>query len=743
MSNGEFRLDPRIVPNERAFAICHSPFAVRRWFANIIYLMPAVAPHSWSDYLTRTLERYADSLVRLVAARLIKPRSQWPADELIGRMVAVMENAAVIDRRVKDLGPTERRLLAFIGHSRQPRWRLGSLLELLAATGRNEGPAPVFALLEAGLLFPDLLAVPALSGKLKNFEQWLGQASGAGFTLFTHPQVMSRALGGDLGLPDCPGAEKASGAVHEADGLEWLVRLTAVWQIVAADPMRETQTGGFFKRDLDRLRTDPLLTAPPADSLTDVPDPGLLTMLLAQAEGFVGETDGEIRAAGLPNSWGDGLPAALQTLWCDLLRLEDWDPQNGWRGRQTTGSPYPSAYLLALLLLARLPEGSWALPAEIGQWILEKHPYWSGDSVRPSQLRDWCRVFLLGVAYQLRLVQALKSEAGEWLVRLTPWGRWALGRAELPGKQPAFPQTLLVQPNLEIVAYRQGLTPGLLGRLARFADWKTLGSACTLQLQSESIYRALEAGESFETILQCLEQHGMRPTPPAVVESLRTWANKRERISVYPAATLMEFSSAEELNEAMGRGLPGIRLSDRLALVNDESAIDFRHFRLLATRDYALPPEPCVAVEEDGVTLRLDVARSDLLLETELPRFAELVNRPSANGERTYCLTPTSLALGRTNGLTLSALETWFQERTGRPLPAAARFLLTAAESPPVQLARHVILHVPTEELADGLYQWPQTRSLLGERLGPTAFTIAEESVEELKKRLEGLGVKM
>jgi hypothetical protein len=721
----------------------HSPFAIRHSSANIIYLMPSLASQSWSEYLTHTLERYTDSLIRLVAARLIKPRSQWPIDELIGRMVAAMENAAVIDRRMKDLGPVERRLLAFVGHSRQPRWRLGSLLELLAATGHNEGPAPVFALLEAGLLFPDVLGVPGLNGKLKNFEQWLGQASGTGFTLFIHPRVMVRALGGDLDLPECPGAQKMSGAVHESDGLEWLLRLTTLWQIVAADPMRETQTGGFFKRDLDRLRTDPLLTAPPADSLSDVPDAGLLTMLLAQAEGIVGETDGELRAAGSPGSWDEGLPTALQALWCDLLRLEDWDPQNGWRGRQTTGSPFPSAYLLALLLLARLPEGSWALPADIGQWILEKHPYWAGDSVRPSQLRDWCRVFLLGVAYQLRLVHALKSEDGEWLVRLTPWGRWSLGFADLPARQPAFPQTLLVQPNLEIVAYRQGLTPGLLGRLARFADWKSLGSACTLQLQSESIYRALEAGESFETILQCLEQHGMRPTPPAVVESLRTWANKRERISVYPSATLMEFSSPEELNEAMSRGLPGIRLSDRLALVNDENAIDFRHFRLLATRDYALPPEPCVAVEADGVTLRLDVTRSDLLLETELPRFAELRDHPSANGERTYCLTPSSLALGRANGVTLSALETWFQERTGRPLPAAARFLLTAAEGPPVELKHQVILHVPTEELADGLYQWPQTRSLLGERLGPTAFSIAEESVEELKKRLEGLGVKV
>ena len=51
-----------------------------------------------------------------------------------------------------------------------------------------------------------------------------------------------------------------------------------------------------------------------------------------------------------------------------------------------------------------------------------------------------------------------------------------------------------MQPNLEIIAYRQGLTPALIARLTRFAAWKSLGAACTLQLEPETVYRALEAG---------------------------------------------------------------------------------------------------------------------------------------------------------------------------------------------------------------------------------------------------------
>src|SRR5262249_11514415 len=156
-----------------------------------------------------------------------------------------------------------------------------------------------------------------------------------------------------------------------------------------------------------------------------------------------------------------------------------------------------------------------------------------------------------------------------------------------------------------VIAYRQGLSPALIAKLGQFATWKTLGSACSLQLEPDSVYRALEAGQTFETIRQTLEQHGMRATPPAVIEGLRTWSNKRERLCVYPAATLLEFGSADDLNDALARGLPGTRLSDTLAVVANESDIDYRHFKLAGARDYGLPPEKCVEVDADGVTLNV------------------------------------------------------------------------------------------------------------------------------------------
>src|SRR5947209_10033458 len=109
-------------------------------------MTPYSATGAWSDRLRHTLERYSDGLLRQVASKLVKPRSQWPVAELIDRAVDALDNAAVIDRRLHELDLPARRLLAFMGHSHQPRWKLGNLLELLGAVGNEQGPQPVFTL---------------------------------------------------------------------------------------------------------------------------------------------------------------------------------------------------------------------------------------------------------------------------------------------------------------------------------------------------------------------------------------------------------------------------------------------------------------------------------------------------------------------------------------------------------------------------------------------------------------------
>jgi hypothetical protein len=698
--------------------------------------MPTQSAEYWSARLRRVLEQYSEALLNRVAGRLLKPRNQWPPSELIERCIAAAENVALIDRRLNELDAGGRRVLAAIGMSRQPRWSLGSLVELAIALGEADGLKPIIELLEAGFLYP------LVDGPIKSIETWMGQGA-SGLWTFAPPLMAARARGENFGIMDLVEPVPATGPPVEADGLEWPLRLAVLWQMAAGSPLRRTQQGDFFKRDVERLEQDALLNTPAAEALASLPQPSRLSVALGEIQGILVEADGELRAGELGAAWEEGLTATLESLWAALPLISSWDPLEGWRTPEAIGNPFPSAYLLVFLLLAQMREDAWARPADVEAWIGTHHPYWKNEDARPSRRESWVPAFLLGLAHQLRLVQAARDARAEWVVRLSPLGRSLVGIAAPPSLEPPFKQTLLVQPNLEIVAYRQGLTPGLITQLTTCAQWKSLGAACILQLEPHSIYRALESGLSFGTVLRALEQHGTRPIPPTVIESLRTWANKRERLTVYPSAALLEFGSADELNEALARGVPAIRLSDRLAVIADESAIDYRHFRLIGTRDYSLPPEKCVEVAADGVTLAVDVARSDLMLETELPRFAEQLARPGPNGRREYRLTPASLLAARATGISLTTLESWFQQRTGQALSPAARLLLIGAELPSPELRRHLVLHVATADLADGLMQWPETRSLIEARMGPTALAVAENNATSMRDRLAILGISL
>jgi hypothetical protein len=710
--------------------------------------MSSPASDSWLESVRHTLHAYDEPLLRTVATRLCKPRNQWPANELIDRCLATFDNPAMLDRRLKDLAPAARQALALIAMSRQPRWPVGNLVEMLVALGASDGLAPVQALLEGGLLYPELSAGGART-KVRHFDAWLAQQSRP---VVYAPAAVTDRSGGEP-LPIDVDSATVAGSPRQADGLEWPLRLAVLWQQAAMLPFRRTQQRGFFKRDLERLRGDTVLNAAPADPLVELPDLGLFVAAWATAAGVLRDDDGELQAGTFSPAWNGPLPQLSAELWSALPKLQGWDAQHGDETSSGPGNPYPSAYLLAVAALTSLPKNAWAKPEAIDRWIAQRHPYW--QSLAPSNGEPRTRgadktpptcgaaAFLLGVAYPLRLVDVAKDKAGVWHVRLSAQGRWVLGLGDKPPSITTFPQTLLVQPNLEILAYRQGLTPDLIVRLTHFARWQTLGAACTLHLEPASVYRALEAGESYASITQLLDRHGMKPTPTPVLDALKTWSNKRDRISVWPEAVLLEFPGPAELNDAIARGLPAVRLTDRLAAVARESMLDYKHFRLIGTRDYCLPPEKCVDVEADGVTLSVDPARSDLMLETEIQRFAEPAAAPGAAGRRVYRMTAASLQAAKKAGLHLDDLALWFGQRTGLPLSPAAKMLLTGAEAPPSELRRQLVLHVLNPELADGLMQWPTTAALIQARLGPTTIAVAERDAEALEQRLAELGIRL
>jgi hypothetical protein len=189
--------------------------------------MPTPDADPWTDLLRRTLARYDEALLREVAARLVRPRNQWPAEELAERCAAALANPAVIDRRLQALSPDGRKLFALVGRSRQPCWALGNLVEMLMALGAADGLRAALEALQSGLLYPLFESAPgdppssAAAGpaRLKTFEQWLAFPADGGLAVFAPPAVAARAVGAgeDLGLPDLSEGVAVSGWREKTD----------------------------------------------------------------------------------------------------------------------------------------------------------------------------------------------------------------------------------------------------------------------------------------------------------------------------------------------------------------------------------------------------------------------------------------------------------------------------------------------------------------------------------------------
>ena len=463
--------------------------------------------------------------------------------------------------------------------------------------------------------------------------------------------------------------------------------------------------------------------------------------------------------------WDDNafhLPQMIATRW---LALREWHEQLGMKqdaGPNDLSIPYLRAP--ALLWLATRAEEEWLALEDLARLWDDLAPGWDRPMLTDSTPLQTPRgaevlaAILLGPAYQLGLVRTGEEAiTGRRVAQLTPLGRYALALGSPPLPRQTFDHFLLAQPNFEMIAYRQGLNPRLIGQFSRFARWSQVGAALELKLTPDSVYRGLEGGLTTDAMLDRLTKHSARPLPAGVAEAIRTWASRRDRVTYFASTTLVEFASGADLEAALklfptptaGRAGP-TRISERLLLVEDEGAIPFNKFRMVGSRDYRRPPETCVDVDGDGVTLALDLGRSDLQVDAELARFADEIAAPARTHQDTttsprrwFEVTPSSLSRAAGNGMTIAAMSRWFEQRTGEPVPAAVRLLLHAADptAPPFTTARPVVMTTPTPELLDGLLQHPATGGYLEDRLGPTTVIIPDDAVDDLRAALANLGL--
>lgn len=717
-------------------------------------------------------ERYRAALRRLPPSSLSAilqglgsfDRAARP-NELAAAVYERLEESRFVEGLIARLGPVARIAVGLFAVTENPVWPFVGLEHTLSALG-SDGNAAIAELISYGML------VPTRDGD-----------AGAEI-LVAHPTVLSVAR---TVLPEGPRPPDTTSVrqIRQSDGLEPILRLAALWQRVEESALRRTQQGTLYKKDRERIEDDPVLAGPIADSLEPLPDPANLWLALARSVGMVVDETGSDRTVAAPAEfWADNavhLPQMLASRW---LGLRTWHEAGGFQsGDSPLTLAIPFLRVAVMLWLATIEPDRWVALDDLATHLDGVYPGWNvrlldkapvAEPVRgrigaearakpgvrgkradePSEEAegiDLLRAIVLGPAYQLGLVLAAEEEpTGRRVVRLTHLGRYALGLGRPPAPRETFEHFVFVQPNFEVIAYRQGLNPSLIGTLSRFMTWVQSGAALEMKLTPESVYRGLESGLTPDAMLDRLGRHSSRPLPAGVAEALRTWSSRRDRVTYYTAATLIEFASAEALEGALGlwadadRPAPR-RVTDRLLLVEDESDIPFAGFRLAGSRDYTRPPETCVEVESDGVSLALDVSRSDLFVDAELAKFADLLPDDGRGGpaRRRYRVSPESLRRAVEDGFTPAGLARWFAQRAGAEVPPALRLLLHAAgpAPEPFGVATRVVLTAPSGDLLDGLLQHPATRGLIGERLGPSTAAVPDANLASLRAALGKFGL--
>lgn len=717
------------------------------------------------------LARYRGS--RLAAIRLAQGGnhevSRLRTGSLADEITEGLDSPSVLSPLIDRLSHHARQSLCFFDLADLASIPLKALVQTLELLGAP--PSALLEPLELGLLAIEAdPSLPAVDDLTLLLERGLDTT----IRVRIHPAV---ALAVKTPLP-AGKAPSLAGAVvqpRESDGLEPLVRMAALWQRAFADPLRQTQYGALYKRDRDRIEGDPVLAGPSSLSIAPIADIAAFSLAMALRVGFIMLDPGGERLTAAPfDDWianAVHLPRMIASGWLGLESWREFDPEPG------GGDPI-ALRLAALLWLAPLSESEWTTLESLADHLLIHRP--EADQTEPADTpspgarrpRSHARsavspavrtlqqleAVLLGSAYFLGLVRVAEERGtGRRAVQLSPLGRYVLSVGPSPTPPALFEQFLFVQPNFEIIAYRQGLSPRLIGRLSRFAWWTKIGSALELAISRESVVQGLELGETAATMIETLAKHSHRPMPASVADAVSSWSARREQVTLHESATLIEFATELERDQAAEQwptqsGQAPVAVADRFLLVEDERTVPFDRLRLTSTRDYRQPPGVCFTVLPDGLTVVLDPSRSDLLALAEIGRFAERVLHEVAASESfrppdppRFLITQASLKSALERGLSPRQIIQWFERRAGTTAPPAVTLLLAAIDgkSPPIRARRLIVIELPTAELLDGLFQHPATAGALGERLGPTTAEVPGNQIDGLTKTLRALGLRI
>jgi len=317
--------------------------------------------------------------------------------------------------------------------------------------------------------------------------------------------------------------------------------------------------------------------------------------------------------------------------------------------------------------------------------------------------------------------------------RLTRLGCAVLGAPELgvAGSAPSEP-FLTLQPNHEILAYLDAADAGRIILLTKVAERTSTVSDRVLkfELTRQSVYNALEAGMTMDSIRAFLVANAKTPMPDNVTRTLDEWSRRRETLVLRRNVTLAAAPDAQSLDTI---GQNATRLGDQFALLPKMTAkkasIQFPHWVLLDHRG-ALPKSG--RVDETG-QMTTETANS-----VWLARCAELADQTPTGWE----ITQKSIKRARTKGIATDQVLSWLQAHLTHEVPPLLEMAVRNWNGRVQSFCGKVsAMQITRPQAQKAILHSPLFEPLLAGYIPPGWFLIRDGKLAEAKRLLKRFGI--
>ncbi|HNT23887.1 MAG TPA: helicase-associated domain-containing protein [Anaerolineales bacterium] len=295
--------------------------------------------------------------------------------------------------------------------------------------------------------------------------------------------------------------------------------------------------------------------------------------------------------------------------------------------------------------------------------------------------------------------------------------------------QPAW----IVQPNFDIIVYLDRVNALQLAFLERHAERAHAHKhTAHYRINRESIYRGLESGTTLDQIITTLQTGSQAELSQNIIVELHEWASLREKISLRRNAQLLEFPSAQTLQDEFAQGLVGTVVAERFLLLTSSPIPPLSG---LTRINYAEPLPKDLTVTETGI-ICLKHGAHDMVTAAQLSQWAI----PISGFE--WQLTAKSVSVALRPGRKITELLILLNNRLKHSLPPLLELALRswAGESYTIELESVIVVRCPQEEVFQAIVTSPLIKPALKGYLDPNLLFVIPDQVEIFHQYLHWLG---